>query len=309
MNLTGLHLLLTYQCNLECDHCFVWGGAGSGGAMTLEKLRRILLQARDLGTVEWIWFEGGEPFLFYPVLLEGARLAGDLGFNAGIVTNAYWATSYDDAIEWLRPFAGLVQDISISSDLFHGSEIPSRGVEDACAAAGRLGIPRDLITIARPEDAAGSPGSAAGREGGTVGQLPAGESPVMFRGRAARKLASRAPQWPCETFDSCPHEDLREPGRVHVDPMGHVHICQGISIGNLFAVTLKEICDGYDPAKHPVTGPLVDGGPLELAHRHGIEHDRTYADACHMCYEVRCALRERLPDILAPDRMYGVMEG
>jgi len=25
MKLSSLHVLLTYQCNYECDHCFVWG--------------------------------------------------------------------------------------------------------------------------------------------------------------------------------------------------------------------------------------------------------------------------------------------
>jgi molybdenum cofactor biosynthesis enzyme MoaA len=28
MKLTVLHLLLTDQCNLECDPCFVWGSRG-----------------------------------------------------------------------------------------------------------------------------------------------------------------------------------------------------------------------------------------------------------------------------------------
>ena len=31
MKLTGLHLLLTYQCVLECDHCFVWGSPWQKG--------------------------------------------------------------------------------------------------------------------------------------------------------------------------------------------------------------------------------------------------------------------------------------
>jgi len=25
MNILGLHLLLTYQCHLECDYCLAWG--------------------------------------------------------------------------------------------------------------------------------------------------------------------------------------------------------------------------------------------------------------------------------------------
>lgn len=36
MTLRGLHLLLTYQCNLECDHCFVWGSPWQAGTMTLQ---------------------------------------------------------------------------------------------------------------------------------------------------------------------------------------------------------------------------------------------------------------------------------
>ncbi len=35
MKLTGLHLLLTYRCDSECDHCFAWGGPGQEGTMTL----------------------------------------------------------------------------------------------------------------------------------------------------------------------------------------------------------------------------------------------------------------------------------
>ena len=33
--LSGLHLLLTYQCTFECDHCFGWGGPFQTGTMTL----------------------------------------------------------------------------------------------------------------------------------------------------------------------------------------------------------------------------------------------------------------------------------
>ena len=58
MILTGLHLLLTYQCNYECDHCFVWGSPFQKGVMTLAQVRDITRQAQELGTVEWIYLEG-----------------------------------------------------------------------------------------------------------------------------------------------------------------------------------------------------------------------------------------------------------
>ena len=51
MRLTGLHLLLTYQCTFECDHCFVWGSPWQPGTMTVDAIDEILRQAQDLGTV------------------------------------------------------------------------------------------------------------------------------------------------------------------------------------------------------------------------------------------------------------------
>ncbi len=89
MHLSGLHLLLTYQCSFECDHCFVWGSPWQSGTMTLGDVRCILEQARDLGTVEWIYFEGGEPFLYYASLLKAVQEAANMGFQVGVVSNSY----------------------------------------------------------------------------------------------------------------------------------------------------------------------------------------------------------------------------
>jgi MoaA/NifB/PqqE/SkfB family radical SAM enzyme len=49
--LSGLHLLLTYQCTFECDHCFVWSGPFQTGTMTLATVEHILTEAGRLGTI------------------------------------------------------------------------------------------------------------------------------------------------------------------------------------------------------------------------------------------------------------------
>jgi MoaA/NifB/PqqE/SkfB family radical SAM enzyme len=90
--------------------------------MTLQNIRHILQQAKDLGTVKSIYFEGGEPFLYYPIMLRGVQEAASAGFRVGLVTNGYWATETEDALEWLRPFVGLIGDVSISSDSYHWTE-------------------------------------------------------------------------------------------------------------------------------------------------------------------------------------------
>lgn len=294
MQLTGVHLLLTYECNYECDHCFVWGSPRQSGTLRLEQIREILQQARRLGTVEWIYFEGGEPFLYHAALVRAVHLAHDMGFRVGIVSNGYWATGAEDARACLESLVGLVEDLSISSDLYHADEYPSPTARNAQEAASQLGIPCAFIRIARSSDA-GS-GAAPSPEGG---------SEVMHRGRAAAKLSASAAKTPWTSFETCPFEDLREPGRLHVDPFGNVHICQGISLGNVFRTPLEEICNTYTPEGHPITGPLLAGGPAALVRRYALDHRASYADACHLCYEARSALRERFPEILTPGSMYG----
>jgi hypothetical protein len=296
MQISGLHFLLTYQCTLECEHCFVWGSPRQSGVMTLTQIRALLNQASDLKTVTSVYFEGGEPFLYYATLLEAVRVAAGMGFEVGIVSNGFWATSYEDALAALEPFAGLVADLTASTDLFHWDEALSRQARAIADAAGHLGIPLGMITVAQPE-ACEAPASN--------GQIPGGESQVMYRGRAAELLAGRAAGSAWEWFNACPHEDLREPGRVHVDPLGDIHLCQGIVLGNAFTTPLSEILAGYDPEAHPIAGPLLNGGPAELVRCYGLPHAESYADACHLCYSARKDLRERFPEILAPEQMYG----
>ncbi len=295
MEISSLHLLLTYQCTLECDHCFVWGSPHQAGSLSLPQIQEILRQAHELPAIKSVYFEGGEPFLYYATLLGAVRLAHQQGFRVGIVSNGYWATSPEDALEALRPFAGLLQNLSISSDLYHWNAPQSQQAQHARAAAEQLGIPVGLISIAQP---------AAGQA--ACGQLPQGESAVMYRGRAAEKLAGRAARQPWQTFNTCPHENLRAPGRVHVDPFGNVHLCQGLAIGNLFDVPLRALCVTFEPDRHPIVAPLLAGGPAELARRYGLAHEAGYADACHLCDDVRRQLRVRFAKELGPDQMYGV---
>ena len=307
MKLSGLHILLTYQCTYECDHCFVWGSPWQTGTLTLEQIGQILLQAKEAGVTS-IYFEGGEPFLYYAILVQAVRNAADMGFSVGIVTNAYWANSVADAEEWLRPFVGRLADLTVSSDLFHCSESMGERPQNALVAAKWLNIPTGMISIAQPddeskqtygriEDTRSTPRSGSGDRGA-----------VMYRGRAVEKLAPRATSHPWEQFNACPHEDLREPGRIHLDPFGNLHICQGLVIGNLFEKPLKQICEEYDVDTHPICGPLLVGGPAALLTEYNLPHAASYADACHLCYEVRTTLRSRFPQQLKPDQMYGVMK-
>jgi hypothetical protein len=298
MKLTGIHFLLSYRCTDECDHCFLWGSPQARGTMTLAQIRDVLRQAADLGTVEMVYFEGGEPFLFYPILIEALWEAAALGFRRGIVSNCYWATSVEDAVEWLRPIAEIgVDDLSLSSDLFHGEAKLTQAARYGAEAAVRLGLPQDVITIEVPEGCI--PYAQAGKGEPITG------GPVRFRGRAAVRLTEGVPRRPWTEFVECPDEDFVNPGRVHVDAFGHVQICQGLVMGNLWQQPLTELVTNYDPQAHPIIGPLLVGGPKALVERYDLPHEETYCDACHLCYLARDQLRLRFPQYLAPATAYG----
>lgn len=296
MKLTGLHLLLTYKCNYECDHCFVRSGPYQQGVMTLKNVRHILAEARDLGTVNSIYFEGGEPFLYYAVMLKGIEEAAKAGFKVGIVTNNYWATEKEDALEWLRPLTGLVSDLAISTDLYHADEMMSLHAKNAVAAALELGISSGAISIDQP---IGCNEASSGNES----EVKA--FPVRIRGRAVEKLAHKAEVKPWDSFTECPDEDFFEPGRLHVDPFGNLFICQGLNIGNIYSQKLSEIIDNYDPDTHPVIGPLIKGGPAELVRRYNLPFTESYADACHLCFISRSKLMGEFPDAIGPEQVYG----
>ena len=296
--LNSIHFLLTYACNFECDHCFLFCGPGSKGTFTIHQLRSALDAAAEVGGIESVFFEGGEPMLFFPLLAEGIREACRRGFKVGIVTNSYWGTSAEDAALWMRPLreAGLTS-VTISDDPLHYGDAAGAHAQRIQDAAKDLGMHVDVLCKQRPSvqpagaDDAGEPAIAGG---------------VKFRGRAVRKLLAGLPTRPWEQLARCPFENLAQPQRVHADCYGHLHLCQGISMGNFWESPLRHVVRNYDPQAHPIAGPLLRGGPAQLARELDVPHEGQYVDECHMCFELRLALMKRFPGLLCPPQVYGL---
>lgn len=298
MSLKGVHFILTYMCNFECDHCFLYCGPKAKGVFTINQIRNVLEECRKIGTVENVCFEGGEPFLFHPLLCESVKLAHEKGFKTAIETNTYWATTEEDAGIWLRPLrkAGL-STIEVSDDAFHHGEKTDNSAKRALAAAKKIGLNVNSICIKKP---------AVQDDGDQEKGRPIYLGGPKLRGRAVQKLIEGLPTQSFENFTECSREDLRDPGRVHIDPFGHVHLCQGVSMGNMWETPLAELVDNYDPEAHPVSGPLLRGGPAELAKEHNLQHKAEYVDACHMCSMMCLALMDRFPEYIAPRQAYGL---
>jgi hypothetical protein len=300
LSLKGVHLLLSYKCDLQCDHCFVWGTPAAKGAFRVEQVKQILKEARKLETVSYVSLEGGEPFLYYPIMVRTVQEATRLGLNVEVLTNCYWATCQEDAEAWLTPLAEAKNvKLSLSSDSYHDSKGQTAEVENVVRAAFNLGINVGIIAIENPN---GTPSPE------NIGGAKVDVSHLMYKGRAAVKLIDKALQKPWREFVKCPYENLASPERVHVDPFGYVHVCQGISIGNAWQKPFSRLIKEYEPNENVILEPLIRGGPVALVERFGLPHEDYYADACHLCYSARCMLRDTCPDTLGPDEMYGTKD-
>jgi len=279
--LTGVHFLITYGCSAQCDHCFIWGAPGRHSAMTPDQIDDFLAQVAALKTVTGVCGEGGESFTEYGLLLRFLRRATALGLTAGALTNASWATSRAKAEEGVAELmaAGLA-NLGVSTDQYHQKSVPVERVDLLLAVCQEAGLA--AARMETPPDG------------------------VMFRGRAAERLAPSMPTRPAEELASCPHEQLGAPSRVHLDCYGFLHLCQGITLGRL---PIADAVGGYDPEAHPIVRLLLNGGPYAVgryAADLGFEMAPGYVDACHLCYRAREFLRPHFPDLLAPDEMYGV---
>ncbi|MFA4964821.1 MAG: radical SAM protein [Thermoleophilia bacterium] len=315
IHLRGIHFLVTYRCTYACEHCFVWGSPSAEATMTLTQLRSVIDQAAA-GGVTGVYFEGGEPTLAYPIVLAAARQARRRGLSVGMVSNCFWATSVEDAEVWLAPFVDLgISDLSLSSYAYSVEDVDATRLRNAVLAARKLGLPMDVLEVGAPAGL-DVPGVCSGEVSG-----------VMYKGRAAVELAPGRAARPPETLTTCPFEDFADPGRAHVGPDGELQICQGVSAGNVFAGGdgppaladlaaprvdgLAAVLAAYDPHARPVVRELLAGGPWALAQAVGHTPERElYADECHLCYEVRAALRSagRYPEVVAPGQCYAENE-
>jgi len=300
--LNGVHILLTYKCLYRCDHCFLYSSPEAPGTFSYAQLRNLMDQMKEIPGLESVYFEGGEPFLYYPLLLKGIEYARRLNMSVGIVTNAFWGTSVSDAEIWLKPLADLgISDLSLSNDYYHYGDEANNPAKNAQIAAEKLGLPVGTICIEGPVN----PDERAGDV--TKGE-PITGGDIKFVGRASETLIKDVTTQSGSTMTQCPQEDLENPGRVHIDAYGHVHVCQGISIGNVWKRSLSEIMNSYVPGNHPICGPLHQGGPAQLAETFQFDKSLPYIDECHMCYTLRKRILDRFPDQLTPGQVYGISQ-
>ena len=136
-----LVLNVTYKCPIDCDLCGLSCNPKRKERMSLDYIKKMIDEVAQYKIIRHVTFTGGEPFLLKNDLLNGIAHANSNGLTTRVVTNAYWAKTFEKAFETLGKYqkCGLTE-INISVDDMHQEHIPVEYVKNAHHAAVKLNM-------------------------------------------------------------------------------------------------------------------------------------------------------------------------
>ena len=319
MQFRGIIFNLTYDCSLQCPHCFYYPQPTSRGAFTVARLGEIIESMRDLAPVKEIHYTGGEPFLYYERLVEAVALARDLGATRiTCSTNCYWA----DELEKTRDMLGRLKSAGltwflISADAFHQDAVPLENVRIASQVRVELGLQGndELSVVTFIDRDYEHPFNTRTREiveqirswghGASLhSSMPYGRGHELVPQDVCKMTRATRRCWEFRTWSFI---EPAGPRTVIIGPDENVMVCYGVSLGNLQDRRLPELIRDYDENPNPVLRALLDAGVEGLASRaeaKGWQRQPAYQNECHLCYSVRDYLRRSEPEFLQPDECY-----
>jgi hypothetical protein len=273
--------------------------------MSSQTLRGALEAVTVWPDTPQVHFTGGEPFLHYDLLLEGVRMAAELGIPRYVETSASWCIDYTEAVERFQALrdAGL-QAVLISCSPFHAEKIPPARTLRALRAALKV-FGEDRVTVYLPEyleliqlfdvDRPTQISEYLERFGqeATHRFLWQGYG-IISGGRSGYELGHLVPRSPAQSFaeDDC-RLDLLYAHHSHFDLYGNFisGFCGGLTVGDWHDLPqlLEEFRAGHYP---PLVEVLVERGPYGLCalaeERYGYRQlPEGYAGKCHLCVDVR----------------------
>ena len=310
--LQNIGLMLTYKCQVSCPHCIVECSPHRteemDEAQALDWIRQIARYRNHY--IKVLSLTGGEPLINVDRFRRIADCGRSHGLIVAVVSNAYWAETYEDALAVLQTLPS-ISVLSVSTDGYHQKAIPLERVFNAVAAAQACGIPcsvsvctesRDdaayLSLVRKLEDRIGAENVT------TVTTLLAGRALVTIKTALYDQVPDPAPYF-CEPSAA---PVIFPDGRMIacIGPLITLKTPHPLVLGNACESPLNEIFDRAEV--NPVLHALRVWGPrkiIELARAAGLQPElpQTYAaeNICDACYQIfsRPNLVPFLNDLLA----------
>jgi len=288
-----LSIMISNKCNYKCSHCIENSSPHELEKIPLKKIIELIDSAACICKNEElkISFTGGEPFLEFEDLLESARTANkNKASRISCITNAYWATSYEEALKTLKEVkASGIDHIAYSYDEFHKEFVLIDHIKNAFVAANEVGLhttfkivlfngkERSYDFLKKLSDVI--PGTRFSVE--ELLSLPLGR---------AKNLSK-------DLFlftDDIPKDKCYGIGNILIRYDGNAYACccptfsKALFLGNIYTESLENI---YNKVKNQLLFKiLMDKGPIYFVpylQDAGITFNKgTFVNQCHLCSDI-----------------------
>lgn len=315
--LENIGMMITYQCQVACPHCIVEAGPDRSEKVDPAEARDWLQQAATYrsGVIKGVSLTGGEPFYDVEYFKNLMEYGDSAGLFMTAVTNAYWATSLQEALEVLRSVPA-VKMLGISTDVYHQQFIDFERVANAIRAAEMLHIP---IQISVCTDSKADPGyQDILRKLQQIADKDKIDTVITYSvGRAAIQLPQehhRVVEPPVSACTAAGSPIIFPDGRVIacIGPLINLASDHHLVLGNLRESTLEEILNRAQ--LNPILHTIRIWGPhrlLQLLERKSgaiMMNQFLENNVCDICY--RIFSNQKLKDLiesLADDREFTQM--
>jgi len=293
-----LVLTLGYRCNMLCKHCFIGEKLNDHETvLSFEEAVQAIETAAKLKTIGAVAFVGGEPFVYYKLMLRLATyIYTHYRCPLNVTTNASWARSPNMTCRLLDPiYERGLRWLMVSLDQYHLEFGTLEQVANCLQRCFELGINTAAQIIRR----VGSPREKDFRDALSshyninVDKIKWIENPCSAIGNAKTMLRPRELEW---------HTDIPGGGCnageiLNIQPDGEIKPCCGaglmskrLSLGNAKSESVDQAVRRAeaDPLINSLIaeqGPrglarvLVEAGRQDLVERHA-----PFTDACHACH-------------------------
>jgi len=140
--MSNIGLVMTYKCQIACPHCIIEAGPHRSEEVSIDDAFKWIQQIAEYknGRIKVLALTGGEPFYDVNKLKSVSDFAESCGLLVSVVTNAFWASTEEEAIKVLRRVPA-IKMISFSTDQYHQKFISIERIRNAVIAAQKCDIP------------------------------------------------------------------------------------------------------------------------------------------------------------------------
>ena len=138
-----LSLLTTYYCTAACKNCCFECNQERRGRMSFKQMETYISECvKAFPTIRLVVFSGGECFSLKDDLYQAIYYAHKKGLITRVVTNGYWAVSYEKALGILVLLKELgLNELNLSTGDDHQKWVPFDNIVNAIRAAAKVDLP------------------------------------------------------------------------------------------------------------------------------------------------------------------------